>query len=217
MRCGQHSEDVYTYRRPTCTAESHGLSQEATDLQEAARERVRAFINAESTDEVIFTRGTTEGINLVASSMGQLLPEGSEVIVSVMGDHANIVPWQLLGKRRGITLRPVAMTADGSLDMDDFRAAFNDRTSMVAMCHVSNVLGTVNPVKEIIAEAHRHGVPALIDGAQAVSHMHVDVRELDADFYVFSSHKMYGPTGVGVFHGKRKWLEMMPPYQGGER
>ena len=206
---------MYTHTKANVHRGVHGLSQEATDLQEAARERVRAFINAESTDEVIFTRGTTEGINLVASSMGQLLPEGSEVIVSVMEHHANIVPWQLLGKRRGITLRPVAMTADGSLDMDDFRAAFNDRTSMVAMCHVSNVLGTVNPVQEIIAEAHRHGVPALIDGAQAVSHMHVDVRELDADFYVFSSHKMYGPTGVGVLYGKRKWLEMMPPYQGG--
>ncbi|MEZ3591709.1 MAG: cysteine desulfurase [Muribaculaceae bacterium] len=193
----------------------HALSQEATDLQETARERVRRMINAGSVEEVIFTRGTTEGINLVASSYGDSLRDGDEIILTVMEHHANIVPWQLLGRNKRITLRVVPMDARGVLDLDAYRSLFNERTRLVAVCHVSNVLGTVNPVAEMIAEAHSHGVPVLVDGAQAVGHMHVDVRALDADFYVFSAHKMCGPTGVGVLYGKKALLEKMPPYQGG--
>lgn len=193
----------------------HALSQEATDLQETARERVRRMINAGSVEEVIFTRGTTEGINLVASSYGNFLENGDEIILTVMEHHANIVPWQLLGRNKRITLRVVPMDARGVLDLDAYRSLFNERTRLVSVCHVSNVLGTVNPVAEMIAEAHSHGVPVLVDGAQAVGHMHVDVRALDADFYVFSAHKMCGPTGVGVLYGKKALLEKMPPYQGG--
>lgn len=193
----------------------HTLSQEATDLQEATRERVRAFINAASTDEIVFTRGTTESINLVASSFGSLMEDGSEIILTVMEHHANIVPWQLLQRTKDVTLVPVGINPDGSLDMTAFAKAFNECTRLVSVCHISNVLGTVNPVKEIIDMAHSHGVPVLIDGAQAVGHMKIDVQALDADFYVFSSHKMYGPAGVGVLYGKEKWLEKMPPYQGG--
>ncbi len=193
----------------------HTLSQEATDMQEATRERVREFINAESIEEIIFTRGTTEAINLVASSYGDFLENGDEIIVTVMEHHANIVPWQLLGRRKRVILRVVPINEIGELDMNAYRSLFNERTKLVTMCHVSNVLGTVNPVKEMIAEAHSHSVPVLIDGAQAISHIKVDVRDLDADFYVFSSHKMYGPTGVGVLYGKRRLLEKMPPYQGG--
>lgn len=191
------------------------LSQEATDLQEAARERVRRFINAESTEEVIFTRGTTEGINLVASSFGDFLENGDEVILTVMEHHADIVPWQLLGRRKRIILRIVPINGCGELDQEAYRSLFNERTRMVAVCHVSNVLGTVNPVKAMIAHAHSLGVPVLVDGAQASPHLRIDVRDLDADFYAFSSHKMYGPTGVGILYGKRRWLEVMPPYQGG--
>lgn len=191
------------------------ISQEATDLQEATRERVRRFINAPTTDSVIFTRGTTEAINLVAASYGQLLNDGDEIILSVMEHHANIVPWQLLQSRKKITIRVVPMLPDGSLDMEAYRRLFNERTRLVSICHVSNVLGTVNPVKEIIAYAHSRGAVVLIDGAQAVSHIKIDVTDLDADFYVFSSHKMYGPTGVGVLYGRRDLLERMPPYQGG--
>lgn len=191
------------------------ISQEATDLQEATRERVRRFINAPTTDSVIFTRGTTEAINLVAASYGQLLNDGGEIILSVMEHHANIVPWQLLQSRKKITIRVVPMLPDGSLDMEAYRRLFNERTRLVSICHVSNVLGTVNPVKEIIAYAHSRGAVVLIDGAQAVSHIKIDVTDLDADFYVFSSHKMYGPTGVGVLYGRRDLLERMPPYQGG--
>lgn len=193
----------------------HALSQEATDLQETARERVRRMINASTIEEVIFTRGTTEAINLVASSYGNFLENGDEIILTVMEHHANIVPWQLLGRNKRITLRVVPMDSRGVLDLDAYRSLFNERTRLVAVCHVSNVLGTVNPVAEMIAEAHSHGVPVLIDGAQAVGHMHVDVRALDADFYVFSAHKMCGPTGVGVLYGKKALLEKMPPYQGG--
>lgn len=193
----------------------HALSQEATDLQETARERVRRMINASTIEEVIFTRGTTEAINLVASSYGNFLENGDEIILTVMEHHANIVPWQLLGRNKRITLRVVPMDARGVLDLDAYRSLFNERTRLVAVCHVSNVLGTVNPVAEMIAEAHSHGVPVLVDGAQAVGHMHVDVRALDADFYVFSAHKMCGPTGVGVLYGKKALLEKMPPYQGG--
>lgn len=193
----------------------HALSQEATDLQETARERVRRMINASTIEEVIFTRGTTEAINLVASSYGNFLENGDEIILTVMEHHANIVPWQILGRNKRITLRVVPMDARGVLDLDAYRSLFNERTRLVAVCHVSNVLGTVNPVAEMIAEAHSHGVPVLVDGAQAVGHMHVDVRALDADFYVFSAHKMCGPTGVGVLYGKKALLEKMPPYQGG--
>lgn len=193
----------------------HTLSQEATDLQEQSREKVRRFINAPSAQSVIFTRGTTEAINLVAASYGELLNDGDEIILSVMEHHANIVPWQLLRQRKKVVIRVVPMLPDGALDMDAYRALFNERTRIVSICHVSNVLGTVNPVKQIIEEAHRHGAIAVIDGAQAVSHLKVDVTALDADFYAFSAHKMYGPTGVGVLYGRRELLEKMPPYQGG--
>lgn len=193
----------------------HTMSQEMTALQEAARERVRGFINAESTEEIIFTRGTTEGINLVAACMGDSFKDGDEVIISVMEHHSNIVPWQLLQRRKDIKLRVIPMDECGVLNMDAYRGLFNEHTAMVSVTHVSNVLGTVNPVKEIVAEAHRHGVPVLIDGAQAISHRKVDVRDIDCDFYAFSAHKMYGPTGVGVLYGRKSWLEKMPPYQGG--
>lgn len=193
----------------------HTISQEATELQERTRERVRRFINAASTEEVIFTRGTTESFNLVAASWGGELEDGAEIILSVMEHHANIVPWQLLRRHRDVRLVPVGLRPDGSLDMDAFRAAFNERTRLVTMAHVSNVLGTVNPIEEIVAEAHRHGVPVMVDGAQAIGHMKVDVRALGVDFYAFSAHKMYGPAGVGVLYGRKELLEKMPPYQGG--
>lgn len=193
----------------------HTLSQEATELQELSREKARGFINAPSAQSIIFTRGTTEAINLVAASYGELLNDGDEIILSVMEHHANIVPWQLLRQRKNVVIRVVPMLPDGSLDMDAYRALLNERTRIVSICHVSNVLGTVNPVKQIIEEAHRHGAIAVIDGAQAVSHIKVDVTALDADFYAFSAHKMYGPTGIGVLYGKRELLEKMPPYQGG--
>lgn len=191
------------------------ISQEATEMQEATREKVRGYINAASSSEVIFTRGTTEAINLVASSFGSFFENGDEVILTVMEHHANIVPWQLLGSRKRVILRVVPVLPDGTLDMVAFRSLFNERTRLVSVCHVSNVLGTVNPVKEIVEYSHSLGVPVLVDGAQAVPHMRIDVRDLDCDFYAFSSHKMYGPTGVGVLYGKERWLEMMPPYQGG--
>ncbi len=193
----------------------HTLSQEMTALQEAARERVRGWVNAPSTDEVIFTRGTTEAINLVAASYGTFFKDGDEIIVSVMEHHANIVPWQLLQNRVNVKLRVIPMDDRGVLDLDAYRNLFNSHTAMVAVAHVSNVLGTVNPVAEMISEAHSHGVPVLVDGAQAVAHQRVDVKALDCDFYAFSSHKMYGPSGVGVLYGKRELLEKMPPYQGG--
>ena len=208
-------EKMYYHTKANVHRGVHTLSQEATDLQEATRERVRAFINAKHSQEIIFTRGTTEAINLVASSFGDLMENGDEVILTVMEHHANIVPWQLLGRRKRVILRVVPINSTGELDMVAYRSLFNDRTKLVSVCHVSNVLGTVNPVKEMIAEAHRNGVPVLIDGAQAISHIPVDVQDLDADFYTFSSHKMYGPAGVGVLYGKKYLLEMMPPYQGG--
>ncbi len=193
----------------------HALSQEATNLQEQARESVRKFINAASTREIIFTRGTTESINLVASSFGDTFNDGDEIILTVMEHHSNIVPWQLIGRHKRISLRVVPIDSNGVLDLNVYRSYFNERTRMVAVCHVSNVLGTINPVKEMIAEAHSHGVPVLVDGAQAMSHLRVDVQDLDADFYAFSAHKMYGPTGVGVLYGKEKHLQAMTPYQGG--
>lgn len=193
----------------------HTLSQEATELQEKTRRHVRDFINAASEEEVIFTRGTTEAINLVAASYGDRFHDGDEIILTVMEHHANIVPWQLLQRHKDIKLRVVDIDSRGMLDLDQYRSYFNERTVMAAFCHVSNVLGTVNPVKEMIAEAHSHGVPVLVDGAQASPHLKIDVRDLDCDFYAFSSHKMYGPTGVGVLYGRRRLLESMPPYQGG--
>ena len=194
----------------------HYLSQQATDLHEAARARVRGFINAGSTREIIFTRGTTESINLVASSFtAAFMHEGDEVIVSAMEHHSNIVPWQLQAERNGIKVRVIPMSDDGILDLQAYEALFNERTRLVSVTHVSNVLGTVNPVKDIVATAHRHGVPCMIDGAQSAPHIKVDVQALDCDFYAFSGHKMYGPTGIGVLYGKEKYLDAMPPYQGG--
>ena len=193
----------------------HALSQEATAMQEATRETVRAFIGASSVEEIVFTRGTTEAINLVASSYGSLLSPGDEVILTVMEHRANIVPWQLLRERKGIVIKVAPMLPDGALDMDSFRNLISERTRIVAVTQVSNVLGTVNPVAEIIRLAHDAGAVALIDGAQAAPHIPVNVTSLGADFYVFSSHKMYGPTGIGVLYGRRELLEKMPPYQGG--
>lgn len=194
----------------------HFLSQQATELHEAARETVRRFINARSTNEIVFTRGTTESINLLASSFGEAcMTEGDEIIVSTMEHHSNIVPWQLLRERRGIVIRVIPMSDDGRLLLDEYERLFNERTRLVCVAHVSNVLGTVNPVQQMIATAHAHGVPVLVDGAQSVPHMAVDVQALDADFYAFSGHKVYGPTGVGVLYGKEKWLDRLPPYQGG--
>ena len=192
------------------------VSQEATELMEATRTRVQKYIGAAAREEIIFTRGTTEAINLVAATYGgTFFHDGDEVIVTVMEHHANIVPWQLLQSRVKITLRPVSLNEKGEVNMDEYRSMFNANTKFVAVCHTSNVLGTINPVKEMISIAHSHGVPVLIDGAQAVAHERIDVQELDADFYAFSSHKMYGPTGVGVLYGKLKHLQAMPPYQGG--
>lgn len=206
----------YTHTKANVHRGVHTLSMEATDLQESTRRKVRDFINASSEEEIIFTRGTTESINLVAASYGgTFLKDGDEIILSVMEHHSNIVPWQLLQRRADIKIRVIPIKADGSLDMDVYRSLFNDRTRFVSVCHASNVLGTVNPVKEIIAEAHSHGVPVLIDGAQAAPHLKIDIQEIDADFYAFSAHKMYGPAGVGVLYGRRELLEKMPPYQGG--
>ncbi|MBO5780219.1 MAG: cysteine desulfurase [Muribaculaceae bacterium] len=207
--------EYYTTTKANVHRGVFSLSQEATDLQEATRRRVAEFINAESHEEIIFTRGTTEALNLVASSYGDLLDDGDEIILTEMEHHANIVPWQLLQRRKRLTIRVVPINAVGELDFDAYRSLFNERTRLVGFCHVSNVLGTVNPVKEMIDYAHSKGATVCVDGAQALPHMGVDVRALDADFYVFSSHKMYGPTGVGVLYGKRHLLEAMPPYQGG--
>lgn len=204
----------------TCNANVHRgihtLSQEATALHEAARERVRAFLNARSTAEIIFTRGTTESLNLVASSFAEaFLHEGDEVILTVMEHHSDIVPWQLARDRRGFTLRVVPMDDEGRLDLEAYAALLNERTRLVCCCHVSNVLGTVNPVREMARMAHDAGAYFLVDGAQSVPHFPVDVQELDCDFLAFSAHKLYGPTGVGVLYGKEELLEQMPPYQGG--
>ena len=194
----------------------HYLSNKCTDANEQARETVREFIHAESTDEVIFTRGTTESINLVAYTFGEaFIREGDEIIVTEMEHHANIVPWQLLQNRKKITLRVVPIDENGELKMDVFRSLFNEKTKLVSLSHISNVLGTVNPVKEIISISHSHDVPVLLDGAQAAPHTRIDVQDIDVDFYVLSAHKMYGPTGIGVLYGKEKWLNAMPPYQGG--
>lgn len=194
----------------------HFLSQQATELHEASRETVRSFLNARSTSEIIFTRGTTESINLVASCFGQaFMKAGDEVIVSEMEHHSNIVSWQLMQERLGIRLRVVPITDDGRLVMDEYVKLFNERTRIVSITHVSNVLGTINPVKDIVRIAHEHNVPVLIDGAQSSPHMKVDVQDLDCDFYAFSGHKIYGPTGIGVLYGKEEWLDRIPPYMGG--
>jgi len=194
----------------------HYLSQQATDLHEAARERVRSFINAASIREIVFTRGTTESMNLVASSFTEAyMKEGDEVIISTMEHHSNIVPWQLQAQRKGIVVKVIPMTDDGMLDLDAYKGLFTERTRLVSVTHVSNVLGTVNPVKEIVGIAHQHGVPCMIDGAQSAPHIKINVQDIDCDFYAFSGHKMYGPTGIGVLYGKEKFLEEMPPYQGG--
>ena len=194
----------------------HYLSQQATDLHEGAREKVRQFINARATSEIIFTRGTTESLNLVASSFcDEFMREGDEVIVSVMEHHSNIVPWQLQAAKRGISIRVIPMTDEGELKIDEYEKLFTERTKIVSVTHVSNVLGTVNPVEEIVRIAHEHGVPVMVDGAQSAPHFAVDVQAMDCDFFAFSGHKMYGPTGVGVLYGKEDWLDRLPPYQGG--
>ena len=194
----------------------HWMSQQATDLHEAARETVRKFINARSTTEIVFTRGTTESLNLVASSFVEgCMKEGDEVIVSTMEHHSNIVPWQLQEQRKGIVLKVIPMTDEGELLLEEYERLFTERTKLVSVTQVSNVLGTVNPVKEMIRIAHEYGVPVVVDGAQSVPHFAVDVQDLDCDFLAFSGHKVYGPTGVGVLYGKEEWLDRLPPYQGG--
>lgn len=225
-------DNAATTQKPKCVVEAianqyyavnanvhrgvHFLSQQATDLHEAARERVRRFIHARSTAEVVFTRGTTESLNLVAASYGEaFLHEGDEVILTVMEHHSDIVPWQLLRDRKGIVLKVVPMTDSGELDQEAYRQLFTPRTRLVCCAHVSNVLGTVNPVKQMAATAHAHGAHFLVDGAQSVPHFPVDVQDLGCDFLVFSGHKVYGPTGIGVLYGREELLDRMPPYQGG--
>ena len=194
----------------------HYLSQQATELHEASRETVRNFINARSTNEVIFTRGTTEGLNLIVSSFGdEFMKEGDEVIISTMEHHSNIVPWQLLAARKGIAIKVIPMNDRGELLLDEYEKLFNERTKIVSVTQVSNVLGTVNPVKDMIRTAHEHGVPVMVDGAQSTPHFKVDMQDMDCDFFVFSGHKIYGPTGIGVLYGKEEWLDKLPPYQGG--
>lgn len=194
----------------------HFLSQQATDLHEASRETVRAFINAKSTNEILFTRGTTESINLLAFSFGEaFIHEGDEIIVSTMEHHSNIVPWQMLCERKGAKLRVIPMTDEGVLLFDEYKNLINEHTKLVCCAHVSNVLGTVNPVKDIIKTAHEHNIPVLVDGAQSTPHFKVDMQDLDCDFFAFSGHKIYGPTGIGVLYGKEEWLDKLPPYQGG--
>ena len=194
----------------------HYLSQQATEQHEAARETVRRFINARSTSEIIFTRGTTESMNLVASSFTEaFMQPGDEVILSEMEHHSNIVPWQLMAAKRGVAIRVIPVTDDGELDMEAYRNLFTERTRLVSVTHVSNVLGTINPIKDIIAIAHAHDVPVMVDGAQSTPHLTIDVQQMDCDFFAFSGHKVYGPTGIGVLYGKEEWLDRMPPYQGG--
>ncbi len=194
----------------------HFLSQQATDLHEASREVVRAFIHARSTNEIIFTRGTTESINLLAFSLGEaMVREGDEVVVSAMEHHSNIVPWQMMCERKGAQLRVIPMTDEGDLELEALEGLLTKRTRIVCCTQVSNVLGTVNPIKEMVRIAHDKGIPVLVDGAQSVPHMQVDMQDLDCDFFAFSGHKVYGPTGVGVLYGKEAWLEKLPPYQGG--
>ena len=225
-------DNAATTQKPRCVVEAitdeyynvnanvhrgvHYLSQQATDLHEAAREKVRQFVNARSTNEIIFTRGTTESLNLVVSSFCDgMMQEGDEVIVSVMEHHSNIVPWQLQAAKKGISIRVIPMTDEGELRLDEYEKLFTERTKIVSVTHVSNVLGTVNSVEEMIRIAHEHGVPVMVDGAQSTPHFAVDVQAMDCDFFAFSGHKMYGPTGIGVLYGKEEWLDRLPPYQGG--
>lgn len=215
MEVVREIERIYTHNRANVHRGVHTLSQEMTDLQEHCREKVREYINASSIEEIVFTRGATESINLVANSFGSSFKPGQEVILTVMEHHANIVPWQLLRDRTGIVLKVVDINEQGELDLGQYRSLFNSNTAMASFCHVSNVLGTVNPVKEMVTFAKSKGVPTLIDGAQAAPHLRIDVRDLDCDFYVFSAHKMYGPSGVGVLYGRKSLLEKMPPWQGG--
>ena len=194
----------------------HWLSQQATELHEQARQTVQQFIHAKSPAEIVFTRGTTEGLNLVASTFAEtFMQAGDEVILSVMEHHSNIVPWQLQAKKRGIVLKVISMTVEGELIMDAYEELFTEKTKFVSITHVSNVLGTINPVQQMIDIAHAHGVPVMVDGAQSTPHFAVDMQLLDCDFFVFSGHKAYGPTGVGVLYGKEEWLDRLPPYQGG--
>lgn len=208
-------ESVYFNTKANVHRGVHTLSQEATDLQESTRRHVARYINAPSAEQIIFTRGTTEAINLVASSYGSTFENGDEIILTVMEHHANIVPWQLLQRTKRLSIKVLPVNERGELRLDLLPSLITERTRFIAVTHVSNVLGTVNPVKEIIALAHRHQIPVLVDGAQASPHLAIDVQDLDADFYAFSAHKMYGPTGVGVLYGRRSLLQMMPPYQGG--
>ncbi len=208
-------EEGYYKRNANIHRGVHFLSQEATEAHELAREQVRAFINAKSTNEIVFTRGTTEAINLVASSFGELLQEGDEIIVSQMEHHSNIVPWQMLRARKGTVLKVIPFDEKGVLKVDELDKLITPKTKLISCTQVANSLGTVNPVKEIIEKAHAQGIPVLVDGAQSVPHIKVDVQELDADFFVFSGHKIYGPTGIGALYGKEEWLEKIPPYQGG--
>ena len=227
-------DNAATTQKPRCVVEAmmeeyynvnanvhrgvHFLSQKATDLHEQARETVRDFINARTSSEIIFTRGTTESINLLAYSFGEaFMQEGDEVLISEMEHHSNIVPWQILAERKGLKIKVIPITDDGQIDLSTYRRILEQSTRIRLVCvtHVSNVLGTVNPIKEIISMAHEQGIPVLVDGAQSTPHFKVDVQELDCDFFAFSGHKIYGPTGVGVLYGKEKYLEQMPPYQGG--
>ncbi|MBP5688186.1 MAG: cysteine desulfurase [Muribaculaceae bacterium] len=207
--------DMYYNHKSNVHRGVHTISQEATNIMEATREKVRQFINAKSTSEIVFTRGTTEAINLVASSYGDSLYTGDEIILTVMEHHSNIVPWQLLQRNKRLKIHVVPIDSKGNLDMNAYEDLFTENIRFVAVAHVSNVLGTINPVKQIVQIAHKYGVPVLIDGAQAAPHMKIDVQDLDADFYCFSSHKMYGPAGIGVLYGKEKYLSRMVPYQGG--
>ena len=194
----------------------HWLSQQATELHEGARETVRKFINAKSVNEIVFTRGTTEGLNLIASSFSEaFMQEGDEVIVSTVEHHSNIVPWQLQQPRKGIVLKVIPMDDNGAMDLQAFEKMISQKTKIVSISHVSNVLGTINPVEEVIRIAHKHNIPVVVDGAQSTPHFKVDMQQLDCDFFVFSGHKVYGPTGIGVLYGKEAWLDKLPPYQGG--
>ena len=208
--------DYYTREHANIHRGVHHLSQQATQAYEDAREIIRGFLNAQHSHEILFTKGTTDGINLVASSFGRkFLQAGDEVIISTMEHHSNIVPWQMICEERGAKVRVIPINRAGELDMTAYAEMLNDRTKLVAVVHVSNTLGTINPVQEMISLAHQQDVPVLLDGAQAVPHMHVDVQALDVDFYAFSAHKVFGPTGVGILYGKEDLLNSMPPYQGG--
>ncbi len=207
--------DMYYNHKSNVHRGVHTISQEATNIMEATREKVRQFINAKSTSEIVFTRGTTEAINLVASSFGDSLYTGDEIVLTVMEHHSNIVPWQLLQRNKRLKIHVVPIDSNGDLDLNAYEDLFTENIRFVAFTHVSNVLGTINPVKQMVQIAHRYGVPVLVDGAQAAPHMKIDVQDLDADFYCFSSHKMYGPAGIGVLYGKEQQLSRMVPYQGG--